>query len=105
MTVRVGQDCEQHICQVFESASAKAQLLLRLKKWHGLLRGCDWWPGFGMEVTVISTSPNKEKEARETLGADHFVVSKDEAQMSVGFSPTYRAILNCGLTACVDTVP
>ena len=39
--------------------------------------------GFGMEVTVISTSPKKEKEALATLGADHFVVSKDEAQMSV----------------------
>ena len=39
--------------------------------------------GFGMEVTVISTSPKKEKEARQSLGADHFVVSKDEAQMSV----------------------
>ncbi|CAL5224213.1 g6859 [Coccomyxa viridis] len=38
--------------------------------------------GFGMEVTVISTSPKKEKEAINTLGADHFVVSKDEAQMS-----------------------
>jgi hypothetical protein len=36
-----------------------------------------------MEVTVISTSPKKEKEALSTLGADHFVVSKDEAQMSV----------------------
>ena len=39
--------------------------------------------GFGMEVTVISTSPKKEKEALKTLKADHFVVSKDEAQMSV----------------------
>ncbi|CAK0785409.1 hypothetical protein CVIRNUC_008618 [Coccomyxa viridis] len=38
--------------------------------------------GFGMEVTVISTSPKKEKEALNTLGADHFVVSKDEAQLS-----------------------
>ena len=32
---------------------------------------------------MISTSPKKEKEARKSLGADHFVVSKDEAQMSV----------------------
>ncbi|BDA45155.1 probable mannitol dehydrogenase [Coccomyxa sp. Obi] len=38
--------------------------------------------GFGQEVTVISTSPKKEKEAREALGADHFVVSRDQAQMS-----------------------
>ena len=46
-----------------------------------------------MDVTVISTSPKKEKEAREVLGADHFVVSKDEKQMAVrclqgsGFCP------------------
>eukprot|EP01018_Ginkgo_biloba_P015602 Gb_09488 [translate_table: standard] len=36
---------------------------------------------FGLEVTVISTSPSKEKEAREVLGADHFLISKDEKQM------------------------
>ena len=35
---------------------------------------------------MISTSPKKEKEAREALGADHFVVSKDEAQMSASHS-------------------
>ena len=39
---------------------------------------------------MISTSPKKEKEALNTLGADHFVVSKDEAQLSV------RALLLCG---------
>ena len=37
---------------------------------------------------MISTSPKKEKEARQSLGADHFVVSKDEAQMSVRFPLT-----------------
>eukprot|EP01018_Ginkgo_biloba_P015603 Gb_09487 [translate_table: standard] len=36
---------------------------------------------FGLEVTVISMSPNKEKEARQVLGADHFLISKDEKQM------------------------
>jgi D-arabinose 1-dehydrogenase-like Zn-dependent alcohol dehydrogenase len=36
---------------------------------------------FGMNVTVISTSPKKEKEARENLLADNFIVSKDPAQM------------------------
>lgn len=36
-----------------------------------------------MEVTVISTSPKKEKEAREHLGADRFIISKDEKQMAV----------------------
>ncbi|XP_073004855.1 probable mannitol dehydrogenase [Typha latifolia] len=32
---------------------------------------------FGMKVTVISTSPKKEKEAIEHLGADSFLVSRD----------------------------
>jgi uncharacterized zinc-type alcohol dehydrogenase-like protein len=35
---------------------------------------------FGAEVTVISTSPNKETAAKE-LGAHHFLISKDEEQM------------------------
>eukprot|EP00252_Welwitschia_mirabilis_P006130 TRINITY_DN16868_c0_g1_i1.p1 TRINITY_DN16868_c0_g1~~TRINITY_DN16868_c0_g1_i1.p1 ORF type:complete len:186 (+),score=27.45 TRINITY_DN16868_c0_g1_i1:226-783(+) len=36
---------------------------------------------FGLHVTVISTSPYKEKEAKELLGADSFLVSKDETLM------------------------
>lgn len=36
---------------------------------------------FGLDVTVISTSPNKEEEAKKVLGVDHFLVSKDEAMM------------------------
>ncbi|KAL6012660.1 hypothetical protein ACLOJK_003149 [Asimina triloba] len=41
-----------------------------------------------MKVAVISTSPNKEKEAIEHLGADAFVVSRDEKQMqSLGGAP------------------
>nr|ABK26008.1 unknown [Picea sitchensis] len=36
---------------------------------------------FGLKVTVISTSPQKEKEAREHLGADNFLISKDQKQM------------------------
>lgn len=40
---------------------------------------------FGMEVTVISTSPHKEKEAKELLGAHHFLVSKDEEAMKKSF--------------------
>ncbi|XP_077224707.1 putative mannitol dehydrogenase [Tasmannia lanceolata] len=36
---------------------------------------------FGLKVTVISTSPSKEKEAIERLGADSFLVSRDPAQM------------------------
>eukprot|EP00268_Persea_americana_P066640 TRINITY_DN909_c0_g1_i1.p1 TRINITY_DN909_c0_g1~~TRINITY_DN909_c0_g1_i1.p1 ORF type:complete len:361 (-),score=59.02 TRINITY_DN909_c0_g1_i1:639-1721(-) len=36
---------------------------------------------FGVKVTVISTSPSKEKEAIERLGADSFLVSRDPKQM------------------------
>ncbi|XP_077223648.1 putative mannitol dehydrogenase [Tasmannia lanceolata] len=36
---------------------------------------------FGLKVTVISTSPSKEKEAIERLGANSFLVSSDPAQM------------------------
>lgn len=36
---------------------------------------------FGLKVTVISTSPNKEKEAIEHLGADSFLVSRNPDQM------------------------
>lgn len=38
---------------------------------------------FGLHVTVISTSPAKEREARENLKADNFVVSTDQKQMQV----------------------
>ena len=61
-----------------DSQNTGAELLESVTGFHAGLRA-----GFGMEVTVISTSPKKEKEAINTLGADHFVVSKDEAQMSV----------------------
>lgn len=37
---------------------------------------------FGMHVTIFSTSASKEKEARELLQADDFVLSKDEAAMA-----------------------
>ncbi|KAI5576594.1 hypothetical protein BDE02_09G054500 [Populus trichocarpa] len=35
----------------------------------------------GVKVTVISTSPNKKQEALEHLGADSFLVSRDQDQM------------------------
>lgn len=38
---------------------------------------------FGHHVTVISTSPSKEKEARQRLGADDFIISTDPKQMQV----------------------
>ncbi|KAK4486828.1 hypothetical protein RD792_006580 [Penstemon davidsonii] len=36
---------------------------------------------FGHHVTIISTSPNKEKEAKERLGADDFILSNNSEQM------------------------
>ncbi len=55
---------------------------------------CFGHQALGLEVTVISTSPNKEKEARERLGADHFIVSKDDKAMAVRQSST------TGFTLC-----
>ena len=37
----------------------------------------------GQEVTVISTSDRKREEALGHLGAQHFLISKDEAAMKV----------------------
>ncbi|KAH9693503.1 putative cinnamyl alcohol dehydrogenase 6 [Citrus sinensis] len=39
---------------------------------------------FGHHVTVISTSPSKEKEAKELLGADEFILSTNAMQMQAG---------------------
>ncbi|KAJ6822494.1 putative mannitol dehydrogenase [Iris pallida] len=36
---------------------------------------------FGMKVTVISTSPSKERDAIQRLGADSFLISRDAEQM------------------------
>ncbi|KAK1613643.1 hypothetical protein QYE76_019160 [Lolium multiflorum] len=36
---------------------------------------------FGLHVTIVSTSPAKEREARESLRADDFVLSTDQKQM------------------------
>lgn len=41
---------------------------------------------FGHHVTVISTSSSKEKEAKERLGADDFVLSTSSEQMQVYFN-------------------
>lgn len=38
---------------------------------------------FGHHVTVISTSPSKETEAKGRLGADDFMVSTNSQQMQV----------------------
>ncbi|GJP67010.1 hypothetical protein CLOP_g23879 [Closterium sp. NIES-67] len=50
---------------------------------------------FGMEVTVLSTSPSKEKEAKDVLGADRFIVTKDAEAMKAAAG---------SLDAIVDTV-
>jgi uncharacterized zinc-type alcohol dehydrogenase-like protein len=42
--------------------------------------GVKFGASFGAEVTVLSTSPSKEADARR-LGAQHFIVSRDSAQM------------------------
>lgn len=39
---------------------------------------------FGAEVTVLSTSPSKEKDAKK-LGAHHFLVTKDEKQLKAAY--------------------
>lgn len=44
-------------------------------------------------MTVISTSASKEREAKEGLGARHFIVSKDEAQMKAA-AGSLDAIIN-----------
>ncbi|CAA2966609.1 probable cinnamyl alcohol dehydrogenase 6 [Olea europaea subsp. europaea] len=36
---------------------------------------------FGHHVTIISTSPSKEKEAKERLGADDFIISTNREQI------------------------
>ncbi|KHN12623.1 Putative cinnamyl alcohol dehydrogenase 6 [Glycine soja] len=36
---------------------------------------------FGHHVTVISTSPSKEPEAKQRLGADHFILSSNPKQL------------------------
>ncbi|KAL6227954.1 PREDICTED: probable cinnamyl alcohol dehydrogenase 9 [Fragaria vesca subsp. vesca] len=41
---------------------------------------------FGLKVTVISTSPAKEEEAINRLGADSFVVSTDPAQLKAAMA-------------------
>lgn len=42
--------------------------------------GVKWGVAFGAEVTVLSTSPSKEKDAKK-LGAHHFLVTTDPEQV------------------------
>ncbi len=54
--------------------------------------GVKFAASFGAEVTVISTSPDKEKDAKE-LGAHKFIVSKDPEQMKAAAN-SFDFILN-----------
>ncbi|KAH7861750.1 hypothetical protein Vadar_030347 [Vaccinium darrowii] len=58
---------------------------------------------FGAKVTVISTSPNKKKEAIDHLGADSFLVSRDSDQMQAAMG-TMDGILNT-VSAVFPPVP
>ncbi|KAL4597895.1 hypothetical protein ACB092_11G021000 [Castanea dentata] len=50
----------------------------------------------GVKVTIISTSPNKKKEALEHLGADSFLVSKDQDQMQHPLIPLFGLLKTQG---------
>ncbi|CAL9153068.1 unnamed protein product [Musa hybrid cultivar] len=58
---------------------------------------------FGMKVTVISTSPSKQKEATESLGADAFLVSRDSEQLKAAMG-TMDGIINT-VSAVHDIAP
>lgn len=59
--------------------------------------GLQYAKAFGCEVTAFSTTPDKEKEAKE-LGADHFVNTRDTKQMQAA-AGTLDFILS---TVCAD---
>ncbi|OWM66195.1 hypothetical protein CDL15_Pgr013412 [Punica granatum] len=50
----------------------------------------------GLKVTVISTSPGKKEEVMDRLGADSFLVSRDQEQMKTAFET---------MNGIIDTVP
>jgi DNA-binding LytR/AlgR family response regulator len=54
--------------------------------------GVKFGKALGAEVTVLSTSPGK-KEAAMQLGADHFIISRQEAQMKAAFK-TFDFVLD-----------
>ncbi|KAF2285318.1 hypothetical protein GH714_042360 [Hevea brasiliensis] len=68
------------------------EILWTRQTWLACRRSWPRWLGhmavkfakaMGAKVTVISTSPNKQQEAIERLGADSFLVSRDQDQMQV----------------------
>ena len=48
---------------------------------------------FGMHVTVLSSSLGKREEALSVLGADAFVVTKDEEDVKVRETSTAHSLL------------
>jgi len=54
--------------------------------------GVKFGKALGADVTVLSTSPGK-KEAAMQLGADHFIISREEAQMKAAFK-TFDFVLD-----------
>ncbi|EFJ29404.1 hypothetical protein SELMODRAFT_410286 [Selaginella moellendorffii] len=65
---------EKFICQIPKNLSLDGAAPL-------LCAGITVYSPMKHFVTVISTSPFKEKEACEILGVDNFIVSRDPAQM------------------------
>ncbi|KAJ4836193.1 8-hydroxygeraniol dehydrogenase [Turnera subulata] len=55
--------------------------------------GVKFAKAFGCKVTVISTSPSKKYEALNSLGADSFLVSRDEDQMKAA-TGTFDGIID-----------
>ncbi len=54
---------------------------------------------FGCHVTVLSTSPNKKEEALSVLGADEFLVSRDEQAMAKSAKTLHGIVdtIRCGV--------
>ncbi|KAK8916082.1 putative cinnamyl alcohol dehydrogenase 6 [Platanthera zijinensis] len=59
---------------------------------------------FGLHVTVISTSPSKEDEAKRRLGADDFLVSTDPVQMELTHDEIDLKASRKTLDFIIDTV-
>ena len=72
-----------------------------LKHWMTLRQAVKIAKAMGCVVTVLSTSESKRAEAVSTLGADHFVVSKDEASMKVRTRHNCDKHLPANLIGCI----
>jgi cinnamyl-alcohol dehydrogenase len=57
---------------------------------------------FGMKVTVFSTTPHKEKEAWELLGADEFIISKDLDRMKAAAKSMDSILDTVACAHCLD---